>query len=84
MKLGSHVLTGDEVAVKIIIKNRLSANAHLTRQVEREIRILKLLNHPHIVRLYDIIDTPDAFYLIMEIAEGGLLEWSDAQSLLHP
>ena len=32
---------------------------------------MKLLNHPHIVKLYEVIDTPAELYLIMEYAPGG-------------
>jgi MAP/microtubule affinity-regulating kinase len=32
---------------------------------------MKLLNHPHIVKLYEVIDTPDELYLIMEYVKGG-------------
>ena len=34
---------------------------------------MKTLNHPHIARLYEVIDTPQEIFLIMEYAEGGEL-----------
>ena len=37
----------------------------------REIEILRLLRHPHIIRLYEVIDTPKKIYLVMEYAELG-------------
>ena len=37
----------------------------------REMRILKTLNHPNIVRLYEVIDTEKELFLIMEYASGG-------------
>lgn len=39
----------------------------------REIHILKLIRHPHIIQLYEIIETPKQLYLIMEFACGGEL-----------
>ncbi|KAI9342034.1 kinase-like domain-containing protein [Obelidium mucronatum] len=69
VKLATHCLTGEKVAVKIIDKEKLdSATA---KKLFREVRIMKLLNHPHIVRLYEVIDTPNELYLIMEYAAGG-------------
>ncbi len=43
------------------------------RRVSREICILKLLRHPYIIQLYEIMETPQQFYLITEYASGGEL-----------
>merc|ERR1719220_224793 len=43
------------------------------KRVAREIHILKLIRHPHIIQLYEIIETPRQLYLIMEYASGGEL-----------
>ncbi|KAJ3193837.1 MAP microtubule affinity-regulating kinase 1 [Irineochytrium annulatum] len=69
VKLATHCLTGEKVAVKIIDKEKLDKVT--ARKLFREVRIMKLLNHPHIVRLYEVIDTPKELYLIMEYAAGG-------------
>lgn len=42
-------------------------------RVAREIHILKLIRHPNIIQLYEIIETPKQLYLIMEYASGGEL-----------
>jgi serine/threonine protein kinase len=39
--------------------------------VKSEVNALKLLSHPHITRLYQVIDTPSDIYLVMELAKGG-------------
>jgi 5'-AMP-activated protein kinase catalytic alpha subunit len=41
--------------------------------VAREIHILKLIRHPNIIQLYEIIETKKSLYLIMEFASGGEL-----------
>ena len=42
-------------------------------QVRREIKILKLFYHPHIIRLYEVIYTPTDIYMVMEFVPGGEL-----------
>lgn len=39
--------------------------------VYREVKIMKLLNHPNIIKLFEIIDTHDTLFLVMEYASGG-------------
>jgi len=41
--------------------------------VKREIKILRLLVHPHIIQLYEIIETPIDIYIVMEYAKSGEL-----------
>ncbi|CAE7451255.1 KIN10 [Symbiodinium sp. CCMP2592] len=72
VKLGTHILTGEKVAVKILEKERIVDVADVER-VAREIHILKLVQHPHIIQLYEIIETPRQLYLIMEYCPGGEL-----------
>ena len=36
-----------------------------------EVRIMKILSHPNVVRLYEVVDTPSKLYMIMEFAAGG-------------
>ena len=42
-------------------------------KVRREISILKMFSHPHIIRLYEVIDTPTDIFLVMEYVSGGEL-----------
>ena len=42
-------------------------------RVSREIKILKMIRHPNIIQMYEIIETPKKLYLIMEYASGGEL-----------
>merc|ERR550534_1671609 len=73
VKLGTHVLTGECVAVKVLEKERIVDTADVER-VAREIHILKLIRKcRHIIQLYEIIETPRQIYLIMEYAPGGEL-----------
>ena len=42
-------------------------------RVSREIHILKLIRHPNIIQLYEIIETPKQLFLIMEYMGNGEL-----------
>lgn len=58
--------------MKILEKSKIADVADVER-VSREIHILKIVQHPHVVQLYEIIETPKKLYLIMEFASGGEL-----------
>jgi pyruvate/2-oxoglutarate dehydrogenase complex dihydrolipoamide acyltransferase (E2) component len=61
-----HITTGELCAIKSISKNRLSRNAKHVENLDSEIKIMKSINHPHIVGLIDILKTQNHIYLIME------------------
>ncbi|XP_060081277.1 SNF-related serine/threonine-protein kinase-like [Ylistrum balloti] len=69
VKLARHVFTGEKVAVKVIDKTKLDdvSKAHLFQ----EVRCMKLVQHPNVVRLYEVIDTQTKLYLILELGDGG-------------
>ncbi|XP_076832404.1 MAP/microtubule affinity-regulating kinase 4 isoform X2 [Brachyhypopomus gauderio] len=69
VKLARHILTGREVAIKIIDKTQLNPTS--LQKLFREVRIMKGLNHPNIVQLFEVIETEKTLYLIMEYASGG-------------
>lgn len=69
VKLARHILTGREVAIKIIDKTQLNPTS--LQKLFREVRIMKGLNHPNIVKLFEVIETEKTLYLVMEYASGG-------------
>ena len=56
VKLGTHIPTGEKVAVKILEKKRIVDVSDIER-VSREIHILKLIRHPNIIQLYEVLFT---------------------------
>lgn len=69
VKLAKHLPTGKEVAIKIIDKTQLNPSS--LQKLFREVRIMKMLDHPNIVKLYQVIETEKTLYLVMEYASGG-------------
>lgn len=69
VKLAKHIPTGKEVAIKIIDKTQLNPSS--LQKVYREVKIMKLLDHPNIVKLFEVMETDKTLYLAMEYASGG-------------
>lgn len=69
VKLGTHRDTGKQCAIKIVKKPQGSKMA----LVQTEVDILKKVNHPYIVRCYDVIEMEDKIYFFMELMGGGEL-----------
>jgi len=72
VKLGIHRITNEKVAIKVLEKDKIVDEADKER-VTREIHILKLIRHPNIIQLYEIIEDKEKLYLITEYASGGEL-----------
>ncbi|CAN6450216.1 unnamed protein product [Victoria cruziana] len=72
VKIAVNVQTGQQVAMKIIDKQMIM-ESKLMHQVMREIKTMKLLHHPNIVRIYEVLATKTKIYLIMEYVAGGRL-----------
>uniref|UniRef100_A0A8C4QNX7 non-specific serine/threonine protein kinase n=1 Tax=Eptatretus burgeri TaxID=7764 RepID=A0A8C4QNX7_EPTBU len=69
VKLATHVPTGWKVAIKIIDKRRLDEEN--LKKIFREVQIMKMLKHPHIIQLYQVMETERMIYLVTEYASGG-------------
>lgn len=63
--------TKDKFAVKVIKKQHTENRS--MQLIQRELAILRLVNHPNIVRLYDLFDTEDKLYFVLEFMPGGAL-----------
>ena len=70
VKAGVHKLSGGVVAVKNFKKADVKHDVE-AKAIEREIRILKNAHHQHIIRLYEVIDSPTNYYIVMECASNG-------------
>lgn len=81
--MATHKLTGERVAVKILNRRKLSS-MDMGAKVRREIEIVRGFQHPHIIRLYEVIETQTDIYCIMEYVPGGeLFEYIVAQGRIQ-
>ena len=69
VKLASHSLTGEKVAIKILEKTKVTKLEEKER-INRELAIMRKLNHYNIVKLYQIVETKLTIYLIQENVQG--------------
>jgi len=69
VKRGIHKSTGKEYAVKIVKKKELSLKD--LELLKREIEVLKVCQHPNIIRFYDVFENYDYIYIVMELLKGG-------------
>ncbi|KDD75259.1 protein kinase, partial [Helicosporidium sp. ATCC 50920] len=72
VKVAEHVLTGHKVAIKILNRRKIR-QMDMDEKVRREIKILRLFMHPHIIRLYEVVETNSDIYVIMEYVRSGEL-----------
>lgn len=72
--LAEHTLLAKKRAIKILPRHRVGDTSYLAR-FEREARALAALDHPNIVRAYDLDREQDRHYLVMEYVQGRDLGW---------
>jgi serine/threonine protein kinase len=67
-----HILSGTRVAIKIVPKARLSTVTAQTR-LQREIQLLKRIDQPFVVKLFQVFDDSENYFLVQEYSENGNL-----------
>ncbi|GAV78526.1 Pkinase domain-containing protein/NAF domain-containing protein [Cephalotus follicularis] len=72
VKLAKHFDSGLPFAVKILDKTKI-IQLNITEQIKREIATLKLLKHPNVVRLHEILASKTKIYMVLEYVTGGEL-----------
>jgi len=73
VKLCINKCTGEKYAVKIIDKKKFALNHGSSRSdaLMDEVKILKALSHPHVIKIYDTYETEQHLYLVLELITGG-------------
>ena len=72
VKLGIHKVTNQKVAIKILEKSKILEKDDLERII-REMDIIRQLKHPNIAKVYEMCESDDFFFIMMEYCSGGEL-----------
>ncbi|MED6112862.1 CBL-interacting serine/threonine-protein kinase 6 [Stylosanthes scabra] len=67
-----NVETGKSVAMKVVGKEKV-IKVGMMEQIKREISVMKMVNHPHIVALHEVMASKSKIYIAMELVRGGEL-----------
>ncbi|XP_065184162.1 serine/threonine-protein kinase MARK2-like [Sycon ciliatum] len=71
VKEGRHILTGEKVAVKVIDKKKAREDSYVAKNMRREAKLMMMVLHPNILKLLEVVETENSYYLVTEMAEGG-------------
>ncbi|PIN01963.1 Serine/threonine protein kinase [Handroanthus impetiginosus] len=66
------IQTGQSVAIKVIDKEKI-VKVGIIQQIKREISVMRMVRHPYIIHLYEVMATKTKIYFVMEYAKGGEL-----------
>ncbi|XP_068667613.1 CBL-interacting protein kinase 18-like [Aristolochia californica] len=67
-----NIKTAQSVAIKVIDKEKV-LKVGMTEQIKREISVMRLVRHPHVVQLYEVMATKSKIYFVMKHVKGGEL-----------
>uniref|UniRef100_A0A1J3HK67 non-specific serine/threonine protein kinase n=2 Tax=Noccaea caerulescens TaxID=107243 RepID=A0A1J3HK67_NOCCA len=82
---GKEIIGGESesVAIKVINKDQVLKRPGMMDQIKREISIMKLVRHPNIVELKEVMATKTKIFFVMEFVRGGELFAKVAKGKLH-
>ncbi|KAL3505549.1 hypothetical protein ACH5RR_030931 [Cinchona calisaya] len=72
VKYARNLESGQPFAIKILEKHRI-LDLNISDQIKREIGTLKLLKHPNVVRLHEVLASKSKIYMVLEYVDGGEL-----------
>ena len=70
MRIATHIITGEKVAVKMFDKDKISSDESEKKRLEKEIKIIKVIRHRNIVQLYNVFQTSSTIFIVMEHIHG--------------
>ncbi|XP_019440212.1 PREDICTED: CBL-interacting serine/threonine-protein kinase 24 isoform X2 [Lupinus angustifolius] len=72
VKFAKNTETGESVAIKVMAKRTILKHK-MVEQIKREISIMKIVRHPNVVRLHEVLASQSKIYIILEFVMGGEL-----------
>ncbi|KAK7389753.1 hypothetical protein VNO78_25046 [Psophocarpus tetragonolobus] len=72
VKFANNVLNGNHVAIKILDRHHLLRH-NMTEQLKKEISTMKIINHPNVVKIYEVMASKTKIYIVLELINGGEL-----------
>ncbi|KAL2553643.1 CBL-interacting serine/threonine-protein kinase 24 [Forsythia ovata] len=72
VKFAQNTENGKSVAIKVIAKSTILKHK-MVDQIKREISIMKIVRHPYIVRLHEVLSSHTKIYIVLELVKGGQL-----------
>ncbi|EXB39520.1 CBL-interacting serine/threonine-protein kinase 23 [Morus notabilis] len=81
VKFARNIETGENVAIKILDKDKLLKHK-MIGQIKREISTMKLIRHPNVIRMYEVMASKTKIYIVMEFVTGGELFEQIPENLL--
>ncbi|KAG7598726.1 Protein kinase domain [Arabidopsis suecica] len=72
VKFARNVVNGDNVAIKVIDKEKVLKNKMIA-QIKREISTMKLIKHPNVIRMFEVMASKTKIYFVLEFVTGGEL-----------
>ncbi|PHT68482.1 CBL-interacting protein kinase 33 [Capsicum annuum] len=72
VKFARNSETGEPVAIKILDKDKVLKHK-MAEQLKREIATMKLIRHPHVVQLYEVLASKTKIFIVLEFVTGGEL-----------
>lgn len=73
VKIGYSKITGKQVAIKIISKSQFLTKPDAKSKIRREIAVMRLLEHPHLLKFEEVVSSPHHIYIVIEYAQHGEL-----------
>lgn len=80
---GKNIATSESVAIKVINKDHVLKKEGMIDQIKREISVMRLVKHPNVVELKEVMATKQKIFFVMEYIKGGELFSKVAKGIKH-